>query len=157
VIAASSQSAGSLTIEVDRRATVAGRPRATRNHYSLTPEWEPSGSAHAYNLSEPRCLPGSLPPESAGHKLQLISQSHGAYQTPLGHSQNILLVSLCRQRQHDDEQRLDSTSIGVTLQLFRDKCNLNRGVLAGRGEQDALGNIYANIARWLYQLGRSIS
>jgi hypothetical protein len=42
------EATGRLTVEVDRRAPVSGRPRATRNHNTVTPEWEPWGSAHAY-------------------------------------------------------------------------------------------------------------
>jgi hypothetical protein len=46
---------GRLTVEVDRRAPVAGRPRATRNHHTLKPEWEPWGSPHAYTQSRTPC------------------------------------------------------------------------------------------------------
>ena len=38
------EAAGRLTVEVDRRSPVAGRPRSTRNHHTLTPEWDPWGS-----------------------------------------------------------------------------------------------------------------
>jgi hypothetical protein len=42
------QAKGRLTVEVVRRAVAVGRPKATRNHHTLTPEWEPWGSPHAY-------------------------------------------------------------------------------------------------------------
>ena len=45
------EAAGGLTTEVDRRAMAVGRRRTTRNHHTLTPEWEPWGSPHAYEKS----------------------------------------------------------------------------------------------------------
>ncbi len=42
------EAAGGLTVEVFRRAVAVGRPKAPRNHHTLTPEWKPWGSPHGY-------------------------------------------------------------------------------------------------------------
>jgi hypothetical protein len=42
------EAAGCLTVEVARWTVLGGRPRQTRNHHTLTTEWEPWGSAYAY-------------------------------------------------------------------------------------------------------------
>jgi hypothetical protein len=39
VAALALEAKGRLTVEVVRRAVAVGRPKATRNHHTLTPEW----------------------------------------------------------------------------------------------------------------------